>query len=262
MNHIDDTTSVNTLFGCIGVREKVGDFFINVVTPNYVDLNLKKLTPTEKRYLDSILVYTSNNLDAKSNAIITAEPNEMLYTRVRELVVKENNPAALVTLAKFRKEQDISLILNYKLGEEHGKQHYTFKAITEFPHPDFLQLLSKHLYQAIQKAAWSTEWRELYKAIASYKNDVALHLLKVPVTEAKHLNIRKYHIDFVFEAVQSSYSPIYDELLWEMWENEKRINVEIFRLLYSKNPKKAFELSKKPSRTLMISIILTHKLTL
>lgn len=239
LNHIGDTTYVDTQFGCIGGQEKVGDFFINVVTPDYVEFDLKKLTATEKRYLDSILVYTPNSLNAKNNAIYTADLTEMLYTRVRDLVIKENNPTALVTMAKFKKEQDIELISNF------NQPHFTFRAISEFPHPAFIPLLIKALDSAVEKGAWSAEWRELYKAIASYKNDTALQLLKVPFTNVRHQYIRTYHIDFVFGAIQSFYTPIYDELLWEMWENEKRINYELYRMLYEKNSRRAFELTKK-----------------
>lgn len=100
------------------------------------------------------------------------------------------------------------------------------------------------MYETLDKGAWSTEWRELYKAIASYKNDTALQLLKVPFTQTKHENIRQYHIDFIFGAVQDFYTPLYNELLWTMWENEKKINTKVFSLLYPTNPDKAFQLTK------------------
>jgi len=244
--HIVDTASVNTQFGCIGSREKVGDFFINLVTPQYVDLNSKKLTTAEYDYLDSVLVYTPNKLYAKENAINRTKQNEKSYERVRELVLTENNQSALVTLAKFKREEDIPLILNNRSkGERYDQLFFTYKAISEFPDNAFLPLLKKSLYEAIDKGSWSTEWRELYKAIASFKNDTALQLLKIPFTQTKHENIRQYHIDFIFGAVQEFYTPIYDELLWTMWENDKKINSEVFNLLYPKNPEKAFNLTKK-----------------
>lgn len=246
LNHINDTASVKTQFGCIESREKVGDFFINVVTPQYVDLRSKKLTATEYEYLDSILVYTPNNLYSKENAINRTKLNETFYQRVRELVLKEKNQSALVTLAKFKREEDIPLILNNKQKEERYNQlFFTYRAISEFPNAAFLPLLKASLYEAMDKGAWSTEWRELYKAIASFKNDTALQLLKLPFTQVKHENIRQYHIDFVFGAVQEFYTPIYDNLLWEMWEDEKKITPQVFSLLYSKNPNKAFQLTKK-----------------
>ncbi len=246
IRHITDEENVSTVFGCIVSGEKVGDFFIDLVTPQYVDSNSKKLTPDEYNYLDSVLIYTPNKLYAKENAINRAKLNDTFYQRVRELVLRENNQSALVTLAKFKREQDIPLILSNKLkGERYDQLFFTYKAISEFSDNAFLPLLKKSLYEAIDKEACSTEWRELYKAIASFKNDTALQLLKVPLTQTKHENIRQYHINFIFGAVQEFYTPIYDELLWTMWENEKKINTKVFNLLYPRNPEKAFQLTKK-----------------
>ncbi|OQP68476.1 hypothetical protein [Niastella populi] len=246
IKHIPDDEKVSTMFGCIVSSEKVGDFFISLATPQYVDLDSKKLTPNEFNYLDSLLIYTPNKLYAKENAINRARLSEASYERVRELVLKENNQSALVTLAKFKRKQDIQLILNNEMtGERYGKLFFTYKAISEFPDNAFLPLLERSLYEAIDKGASSTDWRELYKAIASFKNDAALQLLKVPFTQTKHENIRQYHIDFIFAAVHDFYAPVYDELLWAMWESEKKINTKVFKLLYPKNPDKAFLLTKK-----------------
>jgi hypothetical protein len=246
ITHISDDENVSTMFGCIVSSEKAGDFFIDLATPQYVDLNSKKLTTTQFEYLDSMLIYTPNNLYAKENAISRAKKNETFYAKARQLVLEESNQSALVTLAKFRKEQDIPLILNNKLkGKRYDQLFFTYKAISEFPNNAFLPLLKTSLKEAIDKGAWSTEWRELYKAIASFKNDTALQLLKTPFTQTKHENIRQYHIDFIFAAVQEFYTPIYEELLWAMWENEKKINTKVFNLLFPKNPEKAFQLTKK-----------------
>lgn len=245
IKHIPDNENISTMFGCIVSREKVGDFFISLATPEYVDLNSKKLTPAEFEYLDSFLIYTPNNLYAKEDAISRAKQSETFYERARQLVLKESDQSALVTLAKFKREQDIPLILNNKLkGERYDQLFFTYKAISEFPHTAFLPLLEKSLYEAIDKGSWSTEWREMYKAIASFRNDTALHLLKIPFTQVKYQNIRQYHIDFIFGAVQEFYTPVYDELLWKMWENEKKINTHVFNLLYHKKPEKAFQLTK------------------
>jgi len=246
LKHLQDAASVKTQFGCISSREKVGDFFISIVTPEYVDLNSKKLTSSEYEQLDSLLIFSPNTLQAKEAAINRAELTESLYARIRELVIKENNQSALVKLAKFQREQDIPLILNNKQKEDRYDQlFFTYRAISQFPHPAFLQLLKKSLSEALGKGAWSSEWSEMYKAIASFKNDTALQLLKVPFTQVKHENIRQYHMGFVFGAVQEFYAPIYDDLLWEMWENENKITPKIFSLLYPKNPNKAFQLTKK-----------------
>jgi len=244
--HIMDDANVNTQFGCIGSSEKVGDFFINLVTPNYVDVNSKKLDSSQFATIDSILIYTPNNLYSKQEAIRRAKLTERFYLRARDLVIKDKNQEALVTLAKYQRRQDIPLILKNKIGNKLDDGYFfTYKAISEFPHPDFFPLLEQNLKQTLNDDHYSTEWRELYKAIASYKNNKALELLKIPFNQVKHENIREYHIDFVFGALQKFQSPLYDDLLWNIWANEKKISPEVFKYLSTKNPQRAIDLTKE-----------------
>jgi len=243
--HITDTTSVRTQFGCIGGSEKVGDFFIHLVTPDYIDMDAKKLTQAEYDYLDSVLIYQPNNLYAKNNAIGRARLDETLYKRLRELVLGENNQPALILLAKFKQQQDIQLILDSRLhGDRYNPLFFTYRAISEFPDSAFLPLLTKSLHEVVGEKSYSSEINELYKAIASFKNDTALQLLKWPFTHIKHENIKTSHMDFILGALQTFYIPAYNELLWQLWENEKKINAEVFNILYRNDSEKAFRLTK------------------
>lgn len=246
IKHIPDDENVSTMFGCIVSRENVGDFFINLVTPNYVDINSKKLDSAKFAVIDSILIYTPNNLNAKQKAISKAQLTESFYVKVRALVIKDKNQEALVTLAKYQKEQDIPLILKNKIGNRPDDGYFfTYRAISEFPHPDFFPLLEQNLKQTLSDDHFSNEWRELYKAIASYKNNKAVELLTIPFTQVKHENIKEYHIDFVFGALQKFQSPLYDDLLWNIWANEKKISTEVFKYLSAKNPQRAYDLTKE-----------------
>ncbi|MFM9988180.1 hypothetical protein [Flavobacterium sp.] len=245
--HLNDETLIKTLFGCIGSDEKVGDFFINVATPNYIDLDSKKLSEIEFKKLDSILIYKENNLDSRYRAIENAEPTEFLYPKIRELVVKFNNQSALVTLSKYQKEQDIELILNSrdKTEKEDNGYFFIYQAIQNFPNQKFIPLLDGNLRKTLDNTHYSQEWRQLYKAIATYKNEKALELLNVPFTQVTHENIKKYHIDFVYDAILSNKSSIYDALLWKIWEDEKLITMDGFKYLLQLNPSKTYELTKK-----------------
>ncbi len=247
LSHIGDDESVNTQFGCIGGSEKVGDFFINVATPQYVDLDSKKLQPRELANLDSILIFMPNNLTAKSAAILRTKPSENLYHKIRELVVKNHDQSALVSLAKYQKQQDIDLILKNREKSEFVNDGYffTYQAISLFPQPEFLPLLENNLMKTLEDTHYSTEWRELYKAIASFKNQKAIELLKVPLTQVKHEDIKKYHIDFVFSALQYFKDPIYDDLLWTLWADEKRVTTDVFIYLSNKDPQRAYELTRE-----------------
>jgi len=246
-NHLNDDELINTQFGCIGGQEKVGDFFIQIMTPQYINFESKKLKQEAFWELDSLLIYEPNNLSSRFAAINRAKATEKLYPKIRELVIKEKNPSALVTLAKYQKEQDIEIIKNFrdKTDKTEGGFYFTYSAIIQFPNPAFLPLLEKNLKNTLDNTHFSTEWRQLYKAITSYKNEKSLELLKIPFTQVQHQNIKKYHIDFVFEAILAFQDSRYDELLWQIWEEENQISIDSYKYLLSLNPSRAYELTKK-----------------
>ena len=247
MDHINDDEMVSTQFGCIGYAQQVGDFFIGVVTPNLIDLDSKKLDSLQLVTRDSILIYTSNETYAKSVAIRNAEPTAQLYPKLRALVTAHNDQEALVSLAKYQKEQDIELILNNRAESpfKEGGFFHTYRAISHFPHPHFLPLLEKNLQKTLNNTHYSTEWRELYKAIASYKNDKAVSLLQVPFTKVKHEDMKPYQLKFAYGAIQAFSAPIYDDLFWQFWAEEQMITPDIFEYLSGIAPEKAYALTKE-----------------
>ncbi len=247
MDHINDTASVYILFGCVMHSEKVADFFISVVTRNHVDLATRKLSTTEQERLDSILIYTPNTLEARERAIDNIKQTTAYYPKIREFVLKENNQKALIKLAEYQKEQDIPLILNNKTNDTTDESPYsTFLAIAAFPSPQFFPLLEKNLQRILaQKEPYPDGLYSLYQAIASYKNDTAYKLLHTPLTTIKEKYSRRNYLKSVFDAVLKYYSPIYEPLLWELWENDKIVDIESFNLLYQKNPERAFQLTKQ-----------------
>lgn len=246
--HINDDEIVNTQFGCMGGQEKVGDFFISIATPNYIDLESKKLSENEYKLLDSILIYKDNNLDSKYRAIENAEPSENLYPKIRDLYLKFNNQSALVTLSKYQKDQDIELILKNRenqVKDPESGYYFSYKAIQNFPNLSFIPLLEKNLKSTLDDNGYDSEWREMYRAIAIYKNKKALELLKIPFTNISNQNIKKYHIDFIYDAIIEHQSEIYDELLWKIFDEENLITLYGFEYLLNLNPQKTYELTKR-----------------
>lgn len=246
--HLNDTELINTQFGCIGSQEMVGDFFIQIMTPQYVDLDSNKFDSKEMVELDSLLIYRPNKLSSRYTAIANVEPTTRLYPKIRELVIKENNQSALVTLAKYQNVKDIELIINNRDVNDEDKEsgfYFTYIAMQEFPRPEYIPILESHLKRTLDDTHFSQEWRELYKAIASFKNEKALELLKIPLTEVQHQNIKKYHIDFVFDAILEFQNPIYNDLLWQIWEEENQRTLRSYKYLLFLNPSKAYELTKK-----------------
>lgn len=253
-NHLGDDTIVQTQFGCSGDYEKVGDFYIQLVTTDYEDeddenVNTKLLNERQLKELDSLLIYSENNLSMRFDAISKAEPTEALYPKVRDLVIKENNQSALVTLSKYKNPNDIELILKNRDKDQNDDGEsgyfYTFRAIQNFPDSHFFPFLEKRLYETLDNDHFSNEWLELYSAIAAYKNQKALELLKVPFTKVKHQNIKEYHIKFVYEAILAFKCELYNDLLWKIWQDDHIITLEGFEYLLKLNSNKTLELSKR-----------------
>ena len=95
VKHIYDDALVSTEFGCISSREKVGDFFISLVTPGNGYSILQQLNAAELKQVDSLLIYTPNSLYARTEAINRVPLTESLYSRIRELIIKEKQLWAL-----------------------------------------------------------------------------------------------------------------------------------------------------------------------
>ncbi|MGV6831424.1 MAG: hypothetical protein ACWA5P_07680 [bacterium] len=246
-NHLNDDELIYTQFGCIGGQEKVGDFFIQLLTPQYVDLDSNKLNKEQSRELDSLLVYSDNNLRSKHGAIERIASSDTNYEQIRELYLKDNDQSALVKLAKYNRIDEIDLILKNREkenSEENGYFH-TYKAISNFPNSKFFPFLKSQLQKTLDNTHYSNEWTQLYRAIASYKSEDAKKQLLIPFTQVKHNNIRQYHLNMIFSALNEFQYDIYDELLWKFWEEENKISPKVYEHLSSLNPSKALELTKK-----------------
>lgn len=244
--HLSDDTIINTQFGCVGSSQKVGDFYIRLLTTQYEDEEENKnlLNKKQVKELDSLLIYSKNNLDSKYLAIENAEPTSFLYPIVRELVTKQHNQHALVALAKYKKENDIELILKNEDAET--GLFYTYKSIQYFPDPIFLPFLEKNLNQILKEEYYyQNEWEELYKAIAIYKNQKALELLSIPFTKVKDRNIKEYHMLFIYDVVLLNKCELYDSLFWKLWQEENQITMDGFTYLIKLDPSKTYELSKR-----------------
>ena len=151
-------------------------------------------------------------------------------------------------MAKYQNEQDIELIINNRNLDYEDKESgyiYTYVAMQEFLRPEYFTILESHLKKTLSKTHYNQEWRELYKAIASFKNEKALELLKIPFRDVEHHNIKEYHINFIFDAILEYQNKLYDDLLWKIWEEENHRTLQSYKYLLSLNPSRAYELTKK-----------------
>lgn len=246
-NHLNDNEKIQIQSGCIIDEEKVGDFYISLVTPKYIDLDVNKLTLQERKKIDSLLIYNDNKLEARNNAIENAPETLNLYTRLKKIYLKTHNQSALIKLAKYQKEKDISLILNNKenKSDKESGYRYTYVAIQNFPRKEFLPFLETRLKETLDESHFSYEWKEMYSAIAVYKDKKALELLNIPFTKIKYNNIKKYHLDFIYDSILKNYDSIYLPILWKIWEEKDNITIKGFKLYLKNDVKKAYQISVK-----------------
>jgi hypothetical protein len=240
--HITDEAFIRTEFGCVNFDDKVGDFFISLITQEYPEPKAKKLGLKQRKVLDSLLIWTPNHLYARDRAVAGAEPTPELYLRMRSLYVKEKNQAALTLLSKYRREQDIGLILQNQdtAALESRRYAHTYAAIANFPRPEFFQLLRKKTYQDGGPSAFSEDGTNLCKAIVAYKNNEAIALLNVLFRDTP--TARKTTILY---AILENYDPIYNRYLWSIAESDYEISSDVLRFCVSNDPERAYRMVLK-----------------
>ncbi|HYG15676.1 MAG TPA: hypothetical protein VEC12_07985 [Bacteroidia bacterium] len=240
LNHINDTEYVETQRGCIVADDFVGDFFIRAAT-NRFGMVTYPLSTTQIKYLDSILIVTPHKLDAKSSALWRIKPSDGLYSKIKSLVIEGDNREAMVPLSKYRKEQDTLVIQSAWEKAGGSANYYFFIAVENFPHPAFFTRLKESLDTALKNNNIWYENREMYDAIAAYRDTVALTLLHKPF-DVHDEELRKRHLTSLFYALKNTDDPIYDNLLWKLWKEENIIDYDVFKKLYGKRPLEAYSL--------------------
>ena len=168
LKHLNDTSAVETLSGCIGMTQLTGDYFVDVVTPNYVEIDIYKLNKAEKKTLDSVLLNDKSiKLSAKSAVLETLKPTFNNYARVRELVKDDRNESALRALAKYQRQTDKDLIASFFKDDD--TQSSALYAVREFPDDYFFPFVEKVFEQEWKQDHYdSPKWRICFQALAKY----------------------------------------------------------------------------------------------
>lgn len=176
LNHLHDTSSVYTQTGCIGMNYFTGDYFIDIVTPDCIDLDVYKLNPKERQTLDSFLLYDKSILlSAKSSVLDKLKPTSANYDRIRELVGKDRNTSALKALAKYKKQTDKELIATF--FKDDNTQSSALYAVREFPDDYFYPFVTKVFEQEWKMDHYDyPKWRICYQTLAKYPRLETLNL--------------------------------------------------------------------------------------
>jgi len=208
VKHIHDTKKVRES----GHRSRdvyVGDFFVGI----------QNISESERKQLDSIILYTDNKLFYLSGLLSDIEPNEKHYERIRYLADK--NEFAVIALAKFRKESDIDFIASQILKNS----YFTIEAIEIFPAESFKKTL-----QTLREQGYNYYGTEL--AVAVYQDKFSVDYFNASLSSVKENDFqRKQRSKYIFEAISKYRDTIYTDLFFKLWEDDHIIDCEIFNYL-------------------------------
>jgi hypothetical protein len=213
VQHLSDTATVYTLYGCLGGSQKVGDFFVETITAIRANDKFYQMNEGQKATIDSILLFEgSNKLEARDQLLYKIEPVKKNYTRIRQIATEEKNKMAIVALSKYRKQQDKPLI--EQLLNDQNSQTYGFAAVRNFPDASFFPVLQQVLRDEVTKnnSGGDKRMQLLYQAIVQYKDQSSRQLLKSILSEAKGMQ-SIYHSDYLHQALKMYPAPIYNGLL-------------------------------------------------
>ncbi len=162
LTHLHDYDRLSTLQYDLRNTYFVSDFYISESREILDSLQIAKL--------DSTLIFDPNCRLSWKSALLKSLPTDHKYYQTIKTAAEKGDGTALVTLAKFQKQEDKELILqDYSVNENN---YLLIKAIREFPDPIFYPYLIKKF-----KSNWNdrhhyfSEWRILYQALAQYPDE-------------------------------------------------------------------------------------------
>lgn len=227
INHLHDTASLETFRGCIKSSEMVGDYFIDVVTPQYIDLNLYKLNDKQRQLIDSILIFDKDiSLSAKTSVLFKIKPEERYYERIKEIAINEKNNYAIIALSKYKRHEDTASIIRLLKDNDTDNQFIGLQCVKNFPDSCFFSYVSQiHKIEIKKPTSYNYAMlRMLYQAIVQYKNQTSRQLLDNTFNFSDS-NAFEYHRRYIWLALKKYPDKIYEGYLNRIelsdWEKEE-----------------------------------------
>ena len=221
LNHVTDTAQVRTFQGCIVSSQTVGDFFMDVVTPQYISLDAYKLNRRERKTVDSLLLYNDKaKIRSRSTLLQKLEKDESNYERIRKIYLKERDPNALVALSKFNLEKDKQFIIDWLTKAKTRDQYHGLKAARHFLSDDIYPYLMKIHEKEINKPGGFNYplIRMLYFVLAQYKTAETRKLFEMSLETKGSTYI--YHSQYLWLALEKYPDPVFDGLQDQIRLNE------------------------------------------
>lgn len=228
LSNYADTTLINVCADDVGWEEHTGSVFLR----NIQSYRGKSVVSREDSLRnDSLALFTAglSKYQYTKKLLLRLSPKKDYYTRIKEIVLKEQTYQALKALASFRREEDKAILLNALSHYDSGKEslygednevNNALLAVTVWSCEDFTPLLKRIRDYEINKSECSMPPRNkyLFEAVMSYDNQWAYNF----IDETLDLSLKKIKqghgsdttmaADF-WSAMLSHYNPRFASLL-------------------------------------------------
>ena len=228
LSNYADTTMINVSADDVGWEEHTGSVFLR----NIQSCKGKVVISREDSLRnDSLALFAAglSKYQYTKKLLLRLSPKKDYYTRIKEIVLKEQTCQALKALAAFRREEDKAILSDALSHYDNGKEslygednevNNALLAVTVWTCEDFIPLLKRSRDYEINKSECSMPPRNkyLFEAVMAYDNPWAYHFIDetLSLTSRKkkqgHGSDSTMATDF-HSAMLSHYNPRFASLL-------------------------------------------------
>jgi len=206
------------------------------------NLTVKNFSEAQQQRLFKALLTIPNKLQATSDFLLQIEPRADFYPLIKKSTIKNNYDAGFNALAKFRKSEDVNLIINYMIVE----WSFTDEFIQFIKHytteEQFFNIVSSSVDNVL--AFRKRILMNFYDYFVESLDTQTLFTLKQIIINLSEEQ-RKVHQEVLFNTLSKNKASLQNALLWDFWINNNRINYQNYHQLVKSSPSKALELTKK-----------------
>lgn len=228
LSNYADTTMINVCADDVGWEEHTGSVFLR----NIQSCKGKVVISREDSLRnDSLALFTAglSKYQYTKKLLLRLSPKKDYYTRIKEIVLKEQTCQALKALAAFRREEDKAILSDALSHYDNGKEslcgednevNNALLAVTVWTCEDFIPLLKRIRDYEINKSECSMPPRNkyLFEAVMAYDNPWAYHFIDETLSLTSRKKKQEHGSDSTMatdfhSAMLSHYNPRFASLL-------------------------------------------------
>ncbi len=138
--NLNDTSKINTGTWCLSDSAYTYDVYLDLIYQTFQD--------AAKKGIQDLILKQRPQLPSsyRDGLLIELAPDPQYYSYIRSIAKDQNNYSALVALTKYKKEDDIDLILNFTNipeDEYFSKDCFRARLFSHFYHPKFMPILDQ-----------------------------------------------------------------------------------------------------------------------